>query len=97
MHPADANARGLASGAQVRVRSVRGEVTVALEVTDEMAPGVVSLPHGWGHGRQGVRLSIARERAGASINDLTDEARVDALTGTASFSGVPVEVTARGA
>jgi anaerobic selenocysteine-containing dehydrogenase len=94
MHPDDATARGLATGARVRVKSARGEVTVPLEVTDEMAPGVVSLPHGWGHARAGVRLSVARERAGASINDLTDEQRVDALTGTASFSGVPVEVTA---
>jgi anaerobic selenocysteine-containing dehydrogenase len=69
-----------------------GEVTVPLEVSDEIAPGVVSLPHGWGHARQGVELRVARERAGASINDVTDEARVDALSGNAAFSGTPVVV-----
>jgi hypothetical protein len=52
----------------------------------------VSLPHGWGHARQGVELRVARERAGASINDVTDEARVDALSGNAAFSGTPVVV-----
>jgi anaerobic selenocysteine-containing dehydrogenase len=92
MHPADATARGLATGTSVRLRSRVGEVTVSLEVSDEMAPGVVSLPHGWGHARQGVELRVARERAGASINDVTDEARVDALSGNAAFSGTPVVV-----
>ena len=92
MHPADATARGLTTGAPVRLRSRVGEVTVPLEVSDEMAPGVVSLPHGWGHARQGVELRVARERAGVSINDVTDEARVDALSGNAAFSGTPVVV-----
>jgi anaerobic selenocysteine-containing dehydrogenase len=92
MHPRDATARGLATGTRVRLRSRVGEVSVALEVSDEMAPGVVSLPHGWGHGRQGVELRIAREHAGASINDVTDEARIDALSGNAAFSGTPVVV-----
>jgi anaerobic selenocysteine-containing dehydrogenase len=94
MHPRDASTRGLATGTRVRLRSRVGEVTVSLEVSDEMAPGVVSLPHGWGHGRQGVELRVARERAGASINDVTDEARIDALSGNAAFSGTPVVVTA---
>ncbi len=92
MHPRDATARGLATGTRVRLRSRVGEVSVSLEVSDEMTPGVVSLPHGWGHGRQGVELRIAREHAGASINDVTDEARIDALSGNAAFSGTPVVV-----
>jgi anaerobic selenocysteine-containing dehydrogenase len=92
MHPRDAAARGLATGARVRLRSRVGEVLVPLEVSDEIAPGVVSLPHGWGHGRAGVELRVAREHAGASINDVTDDARVDALSGTAAFSGTPVVV-----
>jgi anaerobic selenocysteine-containing dehydrogenase len=92
MHPTDAAARGLATGTPVRLRSRVGEVTVPLEVSDEMAPGVVSLPHGWGHARQGVELRVARQRAGVSINDVTDEARVDALSGNAAFSGTPVVV-----
>jgi anaerobic selenocysteine-containing dehydrogenase len=69
-----------------------GEVTAPVEVSDEIMPGVVSLPHGWGHGRQGVRLRVATAHAGVSLNDLTDEKRVDALCGVAALSGVPVEV-----
>jgi anaerobic selenocysteine-containing dehydrogenase len=92
MHPRDAAARGLEGGARVRLRSRVGEVGVVLEVSDEMAPGVVSLPHGWGHGRDGVELRVARGRDQASINDVTDDARVDPLSGTAAFSGTPVVV-----
>ena len=92
MHPDDATARGLADGARVCVASRTGMVEVELETTDAMMPGVVSLPHGWGHDRPGVRLSVARAHGGASINDLTDDARIDVLTGNAGFSGVAVEV-----
>jgi anaerobic selenocysteine-containing dehydrogenase len=94
MHPTDAAARGLTNGAAVRIRSRVGTVTAPLEITDEVMPGVVSLPHGWGHDRPGVRLAVAKEHAGVSINDLTDDARVDALSGNASFSGVAVDVQA---
>jgi anaerobic selenocysteine-containing dehydrogenase len=94
MHPADASARGLAHGQRVRVTSRAGSVEVPLEVTADMRPGVVSLPHGWGHHREGTRLRVASVRPGVSLNDLTDEQRVDPLTGNASFSGVPVDVRA---
>jgi anaerobic selenocysteine-containing dehydrogenase len=69
-----------------------GSIELELECTDAMMPGVVSIPHGWGHGRAGVRLTVAAAHAGASINDLTDDARVDELTGNAGFSGVRVRV-----
>jgi len=92
MHPRDASARGLPAGARVRLRSRVGEVSVPLEITEDIAPGVVSLPHGWGHARAGVELRVAREHAGASINDVTDDARVDPLSGNAAFSGTPVTV-----
>ena len=92
MHPADAASRGLTDGERVRISSRVGSVEVELEVTDAMMLGVVSLPHGWGHGRAGSRMSIAAQHAGASINDLTDDARIDTLTGNAGFSGVPVHV-----
>jgi anaerobic selenocysteine-containing dehydrogenase len=94
MHPRDAAARGLAHGVRVRVRSRVGEVEVPLQVTEAMMPGVVSLPHGFGHARPGVRLEVATQHPGASLNDLTDDARVDAMIGTAAFSGLPVEVLA---
>ena len=92
MHPADADARGLAAGARVRIRSRVGAVEAAVELTDDIMPGVVSLPHGWGHGRAGTQLGIAAQHAGVSINDLTDDLRIDALTGNAAFSGEPVTV-----
>jgi anaerobic selenocysteine-containing dehydrogenase len=92
MHPADVASRGLADGARVRVSSRVGTVEVELEVTDAMMPGVVSMPHGWGHGRVGSRMTVAAQHAGASINDLTDDMRIDTLTGNAGFSGVPVQV-----
>ena len=73
---------------RVRITSRTGAVDAELETTDAMMPGVVSLPHGWGHAGEGLRLSVASVHAGVSINDLTDETRVDALAGTAGFSGV---------
>ncbi|MBX9929359.1 MAG: molybdopterin oxidoreductase family protein [Gemmatimonadaceae bacterium] len=92
MHPDDAASRSIADGSEVRVRSRTGEVVAPVEITDAMMPGVVSLPHGWGHARPGVQLRVATAHAGVSINDLTDDQRVDALTGNAAFSGVRVEV-----
>jgi len=92
IHPADAAARGVTHGAIVRLRSRVGEVEVPAEVTEDIMPGVVSLPHGWGHDREGVRLGIASRHAGVSINDLVDDQQVDALTGTAVLNGTPVEV-----
>ena len=93
VHPEDASRLGLSTGEQARVVSRVGELVAPVEVTDTIMPGVVSLPHGWGHGRQGVRLGVASAHAGVSVNDLTDELRVDALCGTAAINGVPVEVS----
>ena len=93
MHPDDAKARGLVAGQRVRVRSRVGSVEVALHVTDDVRPGVVCLPHGWGHGRDGTRLRVANAVPGVSINDLTDDLLVDPFCGNAQFSGIAVEVT----
>jgi anaerobic selenocysteine-containing dehydrogenase len=93
MHPADAAARELAHGSVVRIAARVGAVEAELAVSDEMMPGVVSLPHGWGHGRAGTQLRVAAAHPGVSINDLTDDQAVDALTGNAAFSGVAVIVT----
>ncbi len=94
LHPDDAAARGLADGAIARVTSRVGHVEVAVEVTPDIQPGVVSLPHGWGHGRAGVRLGVASAHPGVSINDLIDDSRIDVLTGTAVLNGTPVVVVA---
>src|SRR5262249_4640223 len=93
MHPADAATRGLTSGQTVQVRSRVGTVPVRLETTEAVMPGVVSLPHGWGHGRPGTQLRVASAHAGVSMNDLTDERAIDTLLGPAAFSGTPVHVT----
>ena len=92
MHPNDAAARQMKSGQTVSVRSKVGSVEVPLEISEEMMPGVVSIPHGWGHDRLGVRLDVAQQHAGESINDITDNQTVDALCGTAAFNGTWVYV-----
>lgn len=93
MHPADLDARGLADGALVTVASRVGSVQVEVAATEDVMPGVVSLPHGYGHQKAGVRLGVAAGVAGVSINDLTDPDRLD-VSGNAALSGVPVTVTA---
>ncbi|MEL6404744.1 MAG: molybdopterin oxidoreductase family protein [Chloroflexota bacterium] len=92
MHPDDASAFSLADGDCVQVASRVGMVEVPVEITDTMMHGVVSLPHGYGHHREGVQLDVASAHAGVSINDLTDDQRLDELTGNAAFSGVPVKI-----
>jgi anaerobic selenocysteine-containing dehydrogenase len=94
MHPTDAANRDLIAGQSVVVRSRVGSITLPLEITDEMMPGVVSIPHGWGHARPGVQLDTAQQHAGASINDLTDNQSIDTLSGTAAFNGTLVDVSA---
>lgn len=92
VHPADAEARGIADGMRVRIVSRAGSAEVRAEVSDTMMPGVVSLPHGFGHHRPGTRTAVATEHAGTSANDVTDELLVDALSGNAAVNGVPVRV-----
>jgi anaerobic selenocysteine-containing dehydrogenase len=94
MHPTDAGERNLSGDQIVAVRSRVGSVVVPLEISDEMMPGVVSIPHGWGHDRLGLQLEVAQRHAGGSINDITDELAIDALCGTAAFNGIWVEVEA---
>jgi len=92
MHPEDAARTGVVGEAKVAVVSRAGRVEAPLELSDEVMPGVVSLPHGWGHHRPDTELSVAEEHPGVSINDLTDELVVDDLCGNAVLSGVPVWV-----
>jgi anaerobic selenocysteine-containing dehydrogenase len=93
IHPEDADRIGVKSGDIVSVTSRVGEVRAPAEVTPDMMTGVVSLPHGFGHDREGVRLRVAANRPGVSVNDLTDEQHLD-VSGNAAFSGVPVRVAA---
>ena len=95
VHPDDAASRGLDTGGLAELRSETGAVTVPVEVSDTMRPGVVSLPHGWGHDRDGVRLRVAGAHAGASANDVTSDRHLDTLSGNAGFNGLPVTVRPR--
>ncbi len=92
MNPADLEARKLREGEIVQILSRAGGVRVPVEACDELMPGVVCLPHGYGHNRDGIRMAIAAEYAGVSINDVTDEQLIDKLSGNAAVNGVPVTV-----
>ncbi len=91
IHPDDARRLGLDGKAKVTSRT--GAVVVDLEMTDAVMPGVVSLPHGWGHDLPGVEMHIARANAGVNSNVLADEDLFDPLSGNAVLNGVPVEVS----
>jgi len=91
-HPDDLAARGIQDGDTVVVRSAVGEVQVEVAATDDVMVGVVSLPHGYGHRRPGVRLRNAEELPGVSMNDLTDPAVVEGLSGNAVLNGVRVTI-----
>jgi len=92
VHPDDAEACGVHDGGTARVASRVGEVLARVEVTDSVSRGVVSLPHGWGHDIDGVRLGVARDFAGVNSNLLTDEEQMDPLSGNAVLNGIPVSV-----
>ena len=96
MHPRDLEARGIESGSHVALRSRVGQVQLEVEADEDMMPGVVCMPHGFGHGREGTRMRVANEsdHAGVSVNDVTDDGFYDALSGNAGFSGVSVVVEA---
>ena len=93
MNPADLADRDLTDGSRVRVTSRVGSVEVDVAASDDLMPGVVSLPHGYGHARDGVRMERSREVPGVSVNDLTDPELLD-VSGNAALNGVPVAVTA---
>jgi anaerobic selenocysteine-containing dehydrogenase len=94
VHPDDAQRHGVRDGELARVTSARGSLEATVAVSDEMMPGVLSLPHGWGHDRSGTQLGVAQAHAGVSANDITDELRLDRLTGNAAFSALPVTLAA---
>ena len=94
VHPDDAARLGVGDGAEVRVRSQSGEIVLPAEVTDAVMPGVVSIPHGWGHDVDGTQIATATRNAGANSNVLAQSDLFDPLSGNAVFSGIPVELAA---
>jgi anaerobic selenocysteine-containing dehydrogenase len=96
VHPDDAARLGLTDGQPARVSSRAGQVEVPVEVTDAVMPGVVSIPHGWGHSASGMQMSVAAAHAGTNSNVLADETLVDTLSGNAVLNGIPVELAPAG-
>ena len=92
IHPNDAASAKISNGQMVQVTSKTGNIEITAEVSEEVAEGVVCIPHGWGHDRSGVQMQTAQAHAGASVNDLTSERFFDAVTGNIGFSGVEVKV-----
>jgi anaerobic selenocysteine-containing dehydrogenase len=97
VNPEDAARFGLVGGERAKVSSRAGDVLASVEVTDALMPGVVSIPHGWGHDEPGARLSVAAGKPGVNSNRLADETQVDAVSGNAVLNGIPVTVAPAGA
>jgi anaerobic selenocysteine-containing dehydrogenase len=94
IHPDDAQQLGLADGESARISSAAGSVEAPVETTEDIMPGVVSIPHGWGHGAPGIRMGVASSHAGVNSNVLADESMIEPLSGNAVLNGIPVEVSA---
>jgi len=96
MHTEDALRRGLADGDLVAVQSAGGCIEVPVEITDAIKPGVVSMPHGWGHGKAGTRLTVANGSPGVNTNILSPPDFLDEPSGNGALNGIPVAVAAAG-
>jgi anaerobic selenocysteine-containing dehydrogenase len=94
VHPEDASHLGLEDGAAAIVKSRVGRVTVPVEITRDIRPGVISLPHGWGHDLPGVRMDVAKACGGSNSNLLSDDRCFDPLSNNAVLNGIPVTVSA---
>ncbi len=93
LHPEDASRIGLEDGDTAEVKSRVGRVTVPVKITQDIRPGVVSLPHGWGHDLPGVKMEVARAHGGLNSNILSDDESFDPLSNNAVLNGIPVEVS----
>lgn len=92
LNPVDAERLAVSDGELVSVSSEAGTISLPVNITEDVMPGVVSIPHGWGHGRKGVRLAVAQRHAGVSVNDVIGTQAVEMITGMAVLNGVPVEI-----
>jgi anaerobic selenocysteine-containing dehydrogenase len=93
MHPIDADRLGLQNDALATISSRVGSVVAPVEITTDIRPGVVSLPHGWGHSSPGTKMGVAAARAGVNSNILSDDRALDPLSGTSVLNGIPVDIT----
>lgn len=97
IHPSDAERLGIKNDELSTVTSRVGSVTLGVEVTKGIMPGVVSIPHGWGHDAESIRMKVAEKHAGVNVNILTDEDAMDAPTGNSVLNGIPVSIVPAGA
>jgi anaerobic selenocysteine-containing dehydrogenase len=95
IHPQDALRLGLESGSLATVSSDTASLEIAVEVTDSIMPGVVSIPHGWGHSQPGADMKVAARHAGVNVNRLLNSSRLDPLSGTIIQNAVPVQIKAK--
>ncbi|NIJ14962.1 anaerobic selenocysteine-containing dehydrogenase [Saccharomonospora amisosensis] len=93
LHPDDARRLGLTEGGAATFATRTGKVSATVELTEDVRPGVVSIPHGWGHDVEGLRTAVATAHAGVNSNLLSDDQLLDVLSGTAALNGIPVDVT----
>ncbi len=93
IHPDDAKRLKIEDGDQITVSSRVGEIQIPVEITEKIMPRVISIPHGWGHHREGTQMETAKAHAGVSVNDITDDSFIDELTGVVAFSGLLVTVS----
>jgi anaerobic selenocysteine-containing dehydrogenase len=96
IHPQDAASRMLEDGDMAVVSSRAGSIKIPVAISADMMPGVISIPHGWGHQMDGIELSVASQHAGVNTNILTDETFLDSLSGNAALNGVPVSLARDG-
>ncbi|WP_425574782.1 molybdopterin-dependent oxidoreductase [Mycolicibacterium pallens] len=96
MHPEDAASRGVSGGDHVTVASSAGRIEVPVELTDAIKPGVVSMPHGWGHGKPGTRMAVANGSPGVNTNILSPPTFLDEPSGNGALNGIPVTVAPAG-
>ncbi|MFT6778515.1 MAG: anaerobic selenocysteine-containing dehydrogenase, partial [Paraglaciecola sp.] len=94
IHPDDADKHNIQDQQMIKVTSRVGQVSLPAEITEKIMPGVISIPHGWGHNKKGSQWQTAEQHAGVSVNDLTDEMVLDELSGNAVLNGVPVTIVA---
>jgi len=93
IHPKDAETLSINEGQMVQVSSEVTSVQIAAEITEDIMPGSISIPHGWGHHRSGTKMAIAEAHAGVSFNDLADDTLLDTVSGVSIINAIPVSLS----
>jgi anaerobic selenocysteine-containing dehydrogenase len=92
IHPETAKQLSIEQGENVYISSRVGALKVTVSITEDIMPNVVSLPHGWGHHREGMQITTASANPGVNVNDITDDLLMDRMSGNAALNGVPVDI-----